>query len=70
MIFMNWEMREFDKMSREELEFAKLSLSRQLAYKNEIAEDTTDDDKHMKLKVEINDLEVQYETVCQYLGLL
>ena len=65
---MNWVMREFDKMSQEELEFAKSSLSKQLGYKNEIAEDTTDDDKYMRLQVEINDLEVQYETVCQFLG--
>ena len=65
---MNWVMREFDKMSREELEFAKLSLSRQLGYEYQVAENTTDDDEYMRLQVEINDLEVQYETVCQFLG--
>lgn len=65
---MNWVMREFDKMSQEELEFAKLSLSRQLGYEYQVAENTTDDDEYMRLQVEINDLEVQYETVCQFLG--
>ena len=56
---MNWIQRDFNKMSVEELEFAKYCLERQI---NSISNTT----ENME---EINDLEIQFETVCQFLGL-
>lgn len=56
---MKWIMKEFDGMSVEELEFAKKCLEKEINH----VQNTTENME------EINDLEIQYETVCQFLGL-
>lgn len=66
---MNWIMKEFDSMSVEELEIAYNTLKKELAYQYEIAENIIDYKKYIDKLEEINSIEIQYETVCQYLGL-
>lgn len=65
---MNWIMKEFDSMSVEELEYAKNILEKELSYQYEIAENIIDYKKYIDKLEEINNIEIQYETVCQYLG--
>lgn len=67
---MNWIMKEFDSMSVEELEYTKKILERALCYENEIAENIVDYKEYINKLEEINNIEIQYETVCQCLGLL
>ena len=67
---MDWVMREFDKMSLEELEDTKNILEKELSYQYEIAENIIDYKRYTDKLEEINNIEIQYETVCQYLGLL
>lgn len=67
---MNWIMKEFDGMSVEELEYTKGILERALCYENEIAESIIDYKEYINKLEEINNIEIQYETVCQCLGLL
>lgn len=55
---MDWVMREFDKMSQEELEFAKYCLAQQINHVSNTTENME----------EINDLEIQYELVLECLG--
>ena len=56
---MEWIMKDFNKMSIEELEFAKKCLERQIGYVINTTENMA----------ELNDLEVQYEVVCECLGI-
>ena len=65
---MNWIMKEFDSMSVEELEYTKNILEKELSYQYEIAENIIDYKKYIDKLEEINGIEIQYETVCQYLG--
>lgn len=66
---MNWIMKEFDSMSVEELEVAYNTLKKELAYQYEIAENIIDYKKYIDKLEEINNIEIQFETVCQFLGL-
>ena len=66
---MNWIMKEFDSMSVKELENVKNILEKELSYQYEIAENTIDYKKYIDKLEEINNIEIQYETVCQFLGL-
>lgn len=66
---MNWMMKEFDSMSVEELEIAYRTLKKELSYQYEIAENIIDYKKYIDKLEEINNIEVQFETVCQFLGL-
>lgn len=67
---MEWIMREFDEMSLEELEYTKNILEKELSYQYEIAENIVDYKRYIDKLEEINNIEVQYETVCQFLGVL
>jgi hypothetical protein len=62
-------MKEFDSMSVEELEIAYNTLKKELAYQYEIAENIIDYKKYIDKLEEINNIEIQFETVCQFLGL-
>lgn len=66
---MEWIMKEFDSMSVEELEVAYNTLKKELAYQYEIAENIIDYKKYIDKLEEINNIEIQFETVCQFLGL-
>ena len=66
---MEWIMREFDEMSLEELEYTKNILEKELSYQYEIAENIIDYKKYIDKLEEINNIEIQFETVCQFLGL-
>ena len=66
---MNWIMKEFDSMSVEELEVAYDILKKELSYQYEIAENIIDYKKYIDKLEEINNIEIQFETVCQFLGL-
>lgn len=66
---MDWIMKEFDSMSVEELEVAYNTLKKELAYQYEIAENIIDYKKYIDKLEEINNIEIQFETVCQFLGL-
>lgn len=57
---MEWIQKDFDSMSVEELEFTKRCLERQINY----VMNTTENER------ELNDLEIQYELVCECLGIL
>ena len=63
-------MREFDEMSLDELEYTKTILEKELSYQYEIAENIVDYKRYIDKLEEINNIEVQYETVCQFLGVL
>ena len=63
-------MREFDEMSLEELEYTKNILEKELSYQYEIAENIVDYKRYIDKLEEINNIEIQYETVCQFLGVL
>lgn len=67
---MEWIMREFDEMSLEELEYTKNILEKELSYQYEIAENIVDYKRYIDKLEEINNIEIQYETVCQFLGVL
>ena len=67
---MEWIMREFDEMSLEELEYTKTILEKELSYQYEIAENIVDYKRYIDKLEEINNIEIQYETVCQFLGVL
>jgi hypothetical protein len=62
-------MKEFDSMSVEELEIAYNTLKKELAYQYEIAENIIDYKKYIDKLEEINNIEIQFETVCHVLGL-
>ena len=67
---MEWIIREFDEMSLEELEYTKNILEKELSYQYEMAENIVDYKRYIDKLEEINNIEVQYETVCQFLGVL
>ena len=60
---MEWIMREFDEMSLEELEYTKTILEKELSYQYEIAENIVDYKRYIDKLEEINNIEIQYETV-------
>lgn len=61
-------MKEFDGMSVKELEYAKRILERELSYQYEISENIIDYKEYVNKLEEINNIEIQYELVLEYLG--
>ena len=61
-------MKEFNQMSVEELEYTKRILEKELCYQHEISEDIIDYKEYINKLEEINNIEIQYELVLECLG--
>ena len=61
-------MKEFNQMSVEELQYTKRILEKELCYQHEISEDIIDYKKYIDKLEEINNIEIQYELVFECLG--